>query len=179
MPLSILALLLTVAEPNHLHAFVGGGYLTTPGGQGAAVVGGMRYSIGRHFAVSLAASYGSLNSIQDRWWVMPTIAWVIPAGAFRFDFGAGVGSSTATAFASWSDYSRDQPMWVNEAVPSFRLNAIVAAPISPGFELFARADATMQLLEQTSLGWRRGEAPTRNTGTMFLNLSVGCQFRLF
>ena len=163
---------------NTLRAFVGLGYQGTPGGNGGVVTGGLRYGLGRHLALSLDASYGMVSSKQDRWSVMPSIALVIPTDRLRFDLGAGIGPGTSSGFATWDDFAHDRTAWANEAVPTVRSHAIAAFTLTPRFELFARVDVSGQLLEGNTLGWRHGDGPAHNADVMWINLSLGGQFRL-
>ncbi len=176
----VLALLIPTAAPAPLplHAFVGAGYQASPGGAGASAIGGLRLEVARHVALSFDAGYGFLSSKQDRWWLMPSVALVLPTSHARFDIGAGLGLGTSSAFATWDDYAHDRTAWATEAVPAVRGHIVAAFPITPRFELFARLDVASQLLEGNTLGWRHGDAPTRNTETMWLNFSLGGQFRL-
>jgi hypothetical protein len=165
-------------SPNPLHAFVGLGYQGSPGGDGGAVIGGLRYGLGQHFALSFDAGYGALNSKQDRWWLMPAVAFVLPTERVRFDFGAGLGLGTSSGFSTWSDFAADRTLWASQGVPTLRGHAIAAFTLTPRFELFARVDVSSQLLEGNTLGWRTGDGPARNAETMWINLSLGGQFRL-
>jgi hypothetical protein len=177
-PLATAAPRLFDHEPDTLHAFVGGGYLGSPGGSGASVLGGLRLGLGRHLALSFDLGYGSLSSIQDRWWLMPAIAFVVPTSRVRFDFGAGFGVGTATYFGTWANYAKDKPIGSAELVPTVRGHAVAAIKLTPGFELFGRIDVASQLLEGNAIGIRRGDGPTRNAETSWIALSVGGQFRL-
>ena len=165
--------------PNPLHAFVGLGYQGSPGGDGANLIGGLRYGMGHHFALSFDAGYGVLSSKQDRWWLMPAVALVIPMRAVRVDLGIGLGLGTSSCFSTWNDMAADQTLWASQGVPTVRAHAVAAFTITEKFELFARADVSSQLLEGNTLGWRTGDGPSRNADTMWINLSLGAQFRLF
>ncbi len=85
------------------------GYLGSPGANGAATDEGVRWGVSRHLALSFDFGYGVLGAwgnvadpthkVEDRWWIMPAVAWVIPAGRAarsrrrswsRFDIGLPV-----------------------------------------------------------------------------------------
>jgi hypothetical protein len=165
-------------QPRKLRAFVGLGYVGSPGGDGGAVLGGLRLSMGKHLALSFDAGYSALSSKQDRWWLMPSIALVVPAGPVRFDAGAGLVLGTSSAFSTWSDFAADRTLWASQGVPAVRGHAIAAVTLTPRFELFARVDVSSQLLEGNTLGWRTGDGPTRNADTMWINLWLGGQFSI-
>jgi hypothetical protein len=88
--------------------------------------------------------YGLLTApptVQDRWWVMPAVAWVIPAGPVRLDLGAGAGVGTSSGYVSWSDYAARPftPVW-HFTVPAARAHLTAAVAVTPHLDLFARAD---------------------------------------
>ncbi len=192
MPRSLIAAFLTLVTPTlgaaapvlleheqrPLHAFVGLGYQGSPGGDGANVIGGLRYGMGKHLALSFDAGYGVLSSKQDRWWLMPAVAVVVPTQVVRLDLGVGLGLGTSSGFSTWDDMAADRTLWASQGVPTVRGHAVAAFTLTPRFELFARVDVSSQLLEGNALGWRTGDGPLRNPDTMWINLSLGGQFRL-
>src|SRR5688572_16336754 len=81
-------------ERRTVGLFAGVGYLGSRDAHGAAFSTGLRYSPCRALALSLDVGYGSLvasDGVQDRWWVIPSLALVLPAGRVRVDVGAGAG----------------------------------------------------------------------------------------
>ena len=173
---------LAASGPPRLGAFITGGYLTSPGTQGGAVSTGLRLGLGEHFAASFDVGYGWLAAgvgVQDRWWVMPAVAWVIPAGAARIDLGAGVGAGTSSAFGSWSDYRSDRTLWAFQLAPAARAHVLASVPLTQAFDVFARVDVAGLLLEGNSLGIREGEnAHPGLRDTLWVHLSIGVVFRL-
>lgn len=134
---------------HDLGLIAGLGALGSPGASGGAFLAGLRLGIGRHFAVSADVGYGLLTApptIQDRWWVIPSAALVIPAGAVRFDFGAGAGVGTSSGYLSWSDYDARPftPVW-HYTVPAVRVHAAGAFAVARNLDLFVRADVASLL----------------------------------
>src|SRR5271170_6447051 len=71
------------ANAGSLGLFAGAGYLGGPGAYGEAFATGVRLGVGAHLAAGVDLGYGLLNAspvAEDRWWVIPSIALVVPAG---------------------------------------------------------------------------------------------------
>ena len=163
-----------------LSGFVGVGYLGSPGGSGAGASTGVRLGVGTHFAASFDLGYGFLAAapfVQDRWWVIPAVALVIPVGQVRFDIGVGLGVGTAAAFASWHDYGADHTRWAVQLIPAVRAHGVAAVALTHRLELFARVDAGALLVEGNSIGVRDGGPPRPITDTTWITLGVGLQVR--
>jgi hypothetical protein len=154
-------------------AFAAAGALASPGATGGAFLAGLRLGVGEHFAASADLGYGLLTApptIQDRWWVMPSAALVVPVGSVRLDLGAGAGVGTTSGYVSWSDYDARPftPIW-HYTVPAVRLHVTAAFPIARNLDLFARADAA-SLVGVTS--------PSGPVDTTWFALWIGLQPRL-
>jgi len=165
--------------PMKLSVFAGAGYLGTTGGNGAVVTTGARYMIGEHFAVGLDIGYGLMavkDAMQDRWWIIPSMAVVFPARVGKlplsFDVGAGFGWGTSSGYASWDTYAA-RPFsadWAFQLEPAVRAHAIAAASVSHSVDVFVRADAAAMILPQ-------GSSPNDADG-MWLMLAMGTRFRM-
>jgi hypothetical protein len=156
-----------------LALFAGAGYLGSPGADGGALLAGLRLGVGRHFAASFDVGYGLLAAPgveEDRWWVMPAAAWVIPAGPVRFDLGAGGGVGTSSGYVTWSDYVARPftPAW-HFTVPAVRAHATAAVEIARGLDVFARVDVASLLFVGSQSG---------ATDTTWVALWVGVEPRL-
>ena len=130
--------------PHSAALFAGLGALGSPGTVGAAFLTGLRLGVGEHFAASLDLGYGLLTApptVQDRWWLIPSAALVLPAGSLRFDLGAGAGVGTSSGYVSWSDYDARPftPVW-HYTVPAVRAHATMATQVARDLEVFARVD---------------------------------------
>ena len=168
---------------QRLGFFVGAGYLASPGANGAALAAGLRLKVVQHFAVSLDLGYGlvgAATTVQDRWWVMPSLALVVPGGPLRFELGVGVGLGASSGYTSWPAYTAAPftPVWAFQLVPAARAHVLAAMSLSPRTEFFARLDATTLLLEGNALGFRAGNPHPGATDTVWVNLWVGLQFGL-
>jgi hypothetical protein len=156
-----------------LALFAGAGYLGSHAGSGAAFGTGVRWGLGSHLAASVDLGYGLLeasSTVQDRWWVIPSVAVVLPAGPVRFDLGAGAGVGTSSGYVSQSDYLARPfaPVW-HYTVPAVRGHVTAAFALSPGLELFARADLASLVFSGSGAG---------SADTTWLALWVGVQPRL-
>ncbi len=142
--------------PHGVALFAGLGALGSPGTVGGAFLTGLRLGVGKHFAASLDLGYGLLTApptVQDRWWVIPSAALVIPAGSLRFDLGAGAGVGTSSGYVSWSDYDARPftPVW-HYTVPAVRAHATVATQVARDLEVFARVDVASLLSVDSPAG---------------------------
>jgi hypothetical protein len=161
-----------VAEtaPRNLAFLIGAGSINSPGASGGALWMGLRLALGCHLAGSMDLGYGLLGtapSAQDRWWLIPALAVVIPAGPLRVDLGLGAGVGTSSGYPSWSDYLHAPfaPTW-HDTVPIVRAHASVAKEISPNLDLFARAEVASLLFASSHDG---------TLDTLWLSLWVGLQ----
>lgn len=164
----------TLPAPHSLGLFAGVGAIGSPGADGGAFLTGLRLGVGRHFAASVDLGYGLLSApptIQDRWWVIPSAALVIPAGSVRLDLGAGAGLGTSSGYVSWSDYDARPftPIW-HYTVPAVRAHALAAIEVAHNLDLFARVDVASLL----SVGSRTGGA----MDTTWFALWIGVEPRL-
>lgn len=157
------------------------GWLTSGGGNGAALGAGVRLGVGRHFAVGMDLGYGLMaapnSSMQDRWWFVPTMAVVMPARIggrdFTFDVGAGLGLGTASGYAGgWSEYSAHPftATWEFQLMPTVRAHAIASMRVSKTMEVFVRADAA-------ALALPHGSNASMTDSTWML-ISLGTRFDL-
>lgn len=142
--------------PHSVGLFAGVGALGSPGATGGAFLTGLRLGVGRHFAASVDLGYGLLTApptIQDRWWLMPSAALVIPAGSLRFDLGLGAGVATSSGYVSWADYDARPftPIW-HYTVPAVRAHVLAAIPVARNLDLFARADVASLFAGSASPG---------------------------
>jgi hypothetical protein len=160
--------------PHSVGLFAGVGALGSPGATGGAFLSGLRLGVGRHFAASVDLGYGLLTApptIQDRWWLMPSAALVIPAGSVRLDLGLGAGVGTSSGYVSWSDYDARPftPIW-HYTVPAVRAHALAAIPVAHNLDLFARADVASLL--------SAGSSPGGAMDTTWFALWIGLEPRL-
>ena len=157
----------------NLGLFVGADYLTSLNANGGALSAGLRLGVFRHFAASLDIGYGLLtafHSIDDRWWAIPSVAFVLPVGPGTLDLGGGVGFGTVSGYVSSSEYFARPftPTWHITAA-AVRAHAVFAFPITSRFDLFGRAEVAT-LLSGT---------PPAGTDAFWVGLSFGFQVRLF
>jgi hypothetical protein len=142
------------AEAHRFAFFAGATYLESAGTSGGALSAGVRLSLGSHLAASADLGYGLLGApvgIDDRWWLIPSIAWVVPLGGASLDLGAGLGVGTVSGYASWSDYlaAPFTPVW-HTTSPATRLHLGVAVPFTRKVDLFARMEAASLLASGTA-----------------------------
>jgi hypothetical protein len=151
--------------------FAATGWLASPGENGAAFEAGMRFGLGRRLALSFDLGYGVLaaasgSTIQDRWWLMPALAYVASAGKVRLDVGAGFGLGASSGYASWPAYAAEPftPKWAYQLMPTARAHAVAAIDLGPKLGVFARLEAAKLLVSG---------ADGTMTDTAWATLSVG------
>lgn len=184
--LAVLALTLTAAvaaaddSSQKLGLFAGAGYLGGAESHGGALNAGVRLATGRHFAFSFDLGYGLINtprSAQDRWWLIPSAAFVVPLGRTRIDLGAGLGLGASSGYSNWADYGDApfDPSWAFQLVPTARGHAMVTTSVSRRLELFARLDVASLLLDGNKIGLREGNPRPTLADTLWINLWLGVQ----
>jgi hypothetical protein len=150
--------------------------LASPGAYGSALGAGLRLRLGGYFAASVDLGYGLAGTspgLQDRWWLFPAIAGIIPVGRLRFDLGAGFGVATSSGYASWAGYEAAPfgPIW-HFTVPAVRAHLAAALPVAHRLDLFARLEVVSLLL----IGPPNPDAELMDT--LWIGLWIGIQYRL-
>jgi hypothetical protein len=158
-------------------------YLASGAGNGVAISTGLRLALGTHAALGADLGYGVLSApsaTQDRWWIIPTVAWVIPVERGRLDVGAGLGVGASSGYASFADYTGGpfSPAWAFQLVPAVRAHVMGATPLGRDVDLFVRVEAASLLLSGTGIGFRHGNANPGFADTTWFDLGAGVQFRL-
>jgi hypothetical protein len=173
------------ADQARLQALLGTGYLGGPGPGGAAFVMGLRSRPAGHLALAFDVGYSALaaqQGVQDRWWLIPSVALVMPVGTgdAQLEAGVGLGLGASSGYASGADYAAApfSPVWAFQMVPAARLHAGFSTRLSPGLELFARVDVAALVLEDNSLGSRVGNSNPSLTDTTWVDLLAGLRFGL-
>lgn len=155
------------------------GYLASPGGNGAAFETGLRYAIGRHFALGFDAAWGAFalqKAVEDRWWLLPSMSFVLPTriGGRRttFDLGAGFGLGTTSHYPSFSKFVDGpfMPEWAYQFAPAVGVHASASVALTRVVDAFMRVDAGSVLLPPSS--------NTTLADSSWLLISFGTQFRL-
>ncbi len=169
--------------PQKLGVFLGLGYLGSPGASGSAVNAGVRLGLGRHAALGFDLGWGLITAspiVHDRWWLMPTVAFVIPVGRVRFDLGAGVGLATSSGYSDIAEFlgAPFMPDWAFQLVPAARGHGMATVQLTDTFDGFARLDVGSLLLDGNTIGFRDGNPRPSIMDTMWINLSLGVAFRL-
>ncbi len=174
-----------------LELFASLGYLGSPGANGAMSDEGVRLGLGRHLALGFDFGYGNLGAwgkaqdpthdVEDRWWIMPSVAWVIPTRLLLLDLGAGVGVATASGYPSWSYFGAQPfgPVWAFQLVPAVRFHAIASTSVSRKVELFALLELGSLVLGDNSVGIRSANVATSPMDTTWVTLALGVRYRLF
>jgi len=169
-------------QPQTLGLSAATSYLASGAASGVSVSSGLRLAVGTHVAVGGDLGYGLISApaaTQDRWWVMSTIAWVVPTEYARLDLGAGLGVGAASGYASLGDYARRpfSPAWAFQLVPAARAHVMWSTPLGRDLEVFARIEVAGLLFPGT-IGLRQGDADTGPADTAWFNIGAGFQFRL-
>ncbi len=169
--------------PQRLGLFVGASVLATEGLTGASLTGGTRLAMGRHLAAGFDFGWGAMHGAQqaeDRWWLMPSLAAVLPLEAGRLELGAGLGLGTASGYHSWAGFEARPfaPDWAFQLAPAARAHLGGAWTVSPALDAFARLEAGTLLLGGNTIGLRSGNPHPAPADTLWLQLTLGVQLRL-
>jgi hypothetical protein len=193
LPLAALATL--VSRPAHaqsspsprsktVEVFAGLGQLSSTESSGASAQGGVRVGLGRFVAASADTGWGLLMSptVQDRWWLIPSLVGVIPAGAARIDVGAGAGLGVASGYSSLGSFAQapfETSVWAFQLVPAARVYAAAtdAQVQAKAMGAFLRADAGTLLLGAHSFGFRSGNPNPSVADTTWFTLWMGVHYR--
>ena len=167
---------------NELGVSAGIGYLTSPDLKGSAFALGARWRAAEHIALGFDAGYGVIGKIpdvQDRWWLMPSVALVMPSGSTALDVGAGLGLGATSGYRSWSEYVAGpfNPVWALQLVPTFRVHLQATRKLTKRLDGFLRLDLASLLLRGNSIGSRVGIPDPAVADTRWLDLLIGIQFR--
>jgi hypothetical protein len=163
-----------------LDAWAAGGYLGGLSGHGAALAAGLRLALGEHVALGFDLGYGVLHdgsSAEDRWWLVPSAAWVTRAGRVRFDVGGGFGLGASSGYTSFSAYAAApfSPVWAFQLVPVARGSVVAATPLTAATLGFVRLDVASLLLSGNSLGFRAGNPDAGLASTSWLSVAFGAE----
>jgi hypothetical protein len=177
-----LSLAAPAAKPQRLGLFAGLGFLEDGGRSGAAFLAGLRYSLSTHVALGFDLGWGAMvgrANAQDRWWLIPSIAVVVPTRHVRFDLGGGVGLGDAAGYPGWSSFAAApfEPAVAYQLFPVVRAHAVAAVALSRGLDAFLRLDVGTVVLDD-AVGIRTGVYEPGLVTTSWIDLSIGCQFRL-
>jgi hypothetical protein len=162
---------------------VGTGYLGSLALSGVVFDFGVRYLPIQHLALSFDLGYGVIGhhpDVQDRWWLIPSVAYVTAAGPVNLDFGVGLGLGATSGYKDLSAYvaAPFTPVWAFQLVPTARGHVMATHALDERFDLFARVDFASLLLGGNSIGSRVAN-PNPTTGEqIWYELVVGVQFHL-
>ncbi len=186
----VTALLLTpapaqaqVGAREKLGFFAGAGYLGSPDLGGAAFVLGVRYRPVSHLALGFDAGYGVIGTIptvEDRWWLMPSVALVVPMSRVAIDVGAGLGVGASSGYATWNDYVAAPfgPVWALQLVPALRGHVMSTIRLTKRLDLFVRVDVASLLVSGDAIGSRVGNPNPSGEDTLWIDLLMGIHFRV-
>ena len=149
---------------------------------GLALDAGARLALGRYFALGFDLGYGVMTGArdaQDRWWMIPTAAMVVPVDDLRFELGAGVGLGATSGYTNLDAFARGpfDPTWAFQLAPTIRLHASLSWHVSDGCFVFVRLDAASLMLEGNTIGYRAGNAMPTTADTFWMTSSLGVSFR--
>jgi hypothetical protein len=173
----------SATSTTSLGVYSGLGYFGVNDVNGAAFLVGARLGVKRHLAFGFDFGWGALAltdsaAVEDRWWLMPSAAFVIPAGAARIDLGVGLGVATASGYDSSSTFfaAPFAPKWAFQLVPAGRLQAVAMIPVSERVDVFMRPEAGM-LFGAGTLGLSNGDANRPFRDTSWAALFLGAHYR--
>ena len=171
----------SASPPSALSLFVGAGVLASTGAVGAQVSGGVRWRTRRNLAVELDTGYGLLdgsNEKQDRWWLIPSVAYVLPLARVELELGGGLGLGICSGYPSWAAYfaAPFSPPWAFQLVPTARAQLVPSLPLSAKTSVYSRLEVAALLLGGNGLGFRDHNPNPQLSQTTWASLSFGVRF---
>ncbi|MDQ3034538.1 MAG: hypothetical protein M3Y87_19165 [Myxococcota bacterium] len=177
----------TRASTVQLDLVGGVAMIGAPGEVGLAFALGTRLALGRYTALRFDIGYGVLGgsrSLEDRWWLIPSFAVVVPVDRLRVELGVGVGFATSSGYTDFDAFVRDpfEDDWAYQLVPAIRGHAALWAELASDVDAYAQLDAGGLLTAGNDLGLRVG--PNDGAGTpsdaqlVWATLTVGTSHRL-
>jgi len=149
-------------RPNLELALVGGvAALGSPGEIGLAFALGTRLALGRYTALRFDIGYGvtgGSRSLEDRWWLVPSFAAVIPIERLRVEVGAGVGFATSSGYTDLDAFVRDpfEDDWAYQLVPAVRGHLALWLDLEEAVDAYVQLDAGGLLTAGNDIGLRAG-----------------------
>jgi hypothetical protein len=169
--------------PQKLGVLVAASYLGNGVAGGVALSSGVRFAMGEHVALSAQLGYGVLSgpaTTQDRWWMLPTIAWVLPADPVRVDVGVGLGLGASSGYDSFAGYLRApfSPTWSFQLVPAALAHIMTMTSLGRRVDVFIRVEAVTLLLLDSNIGFRTLRGPVGPADAVCFDTGAGLQLRL-
>jgi hypothetical protein len=139
---------------GHLGIEVGADGVVSGSGAGAVGALGFRFLARPQLAATLDIGFGLEGtgpSAEDRWWTIPSLAWVVPIGPATLDVGGGLGIGTVSGYGSASAFfsAPFAPHW-HFTTPTARAYLTLSLPVSARLDLFARAEVGSLLTSASS-----------------------------
>jgi hypothetical protein len=171
------------ANGDLLKGLLGAGWLGAPGYNGAVLSAGVRSLPLPRLALAFDLGYGVIAGspeVQDRWWLMPSVALAIPVGGVALDAGLGLGLGASSGYRTWPAYAAAPfgPVWAFQLVPAVRGHLLASRVLDEGLELFVRADLSRLLLGGTELGSRVPPPHIATADLLWFDLALGVEFSL-
>jgi hypothetical protein len=153
----------TRPAPPHLElALVGGvAAMGSPGEIGLAFALGTRLALGRYSALRFDVGYGVMGgsrSLEDRWWLVPSFAAVIPVERLRVEVGAGLGFATSSGYTDFDAFVREpfDDDWAYQLVPAVRGHLALWLDLEESIAAYVQIDAGGLLTAGNDIGLRVG-----------------------
>lgn len=136
--------------------------LGAPGELGLAFVLGTRLSLGRYTALRFDIGYGVMGgsrSLEDRWWLIPSFAAVVPFDQVRVEMGVGVGFATTSGYTSFEAFVREpfDDDWAYQLIPAVRGHAALWLELGHDADFYVQIDAGVLVTEGNDIGLRVGD----------------------
>lgn len=155
--------------------------LGAPGELGLAFVLGTRLALGRYTALRFDVGYGVMGgsrSLEDRWWLIPSFALVLPVDRMRVELGVGVGLATSSGYSSFEAFVRApfDDDWAYQLVPAVRGHAVLWIETGRDADVYTQIDAGTLVPAGSEIGLRVGSPNA--AALMWATLTVGTSLRL-
>jgi hypothetical protein len=133
----------------------------SPGEIGLAFALGTRLALGRYSALRFDVGYGVMGgsrSLEDRWWLVPSFAAVIPVERLRIEVGAGLGFATSSGYTDFDAFVREpfDDDWAYQLVPAVRGHLALWIDLEESVAAYVQIDAGGLLTAGNDIGLRVG-----------------------
>ncbi len=155
--------------------------LEAPGEVGLAFSLGTRLALGRYSAVRFDIGYGVMGgsrSLEDRWWLIPSFAFVVPVDRLRVELGVGVGLATSSGYTSFDAFVREpfDDDWAYQLIPAIRGHAALWLELGDDADAYVQIDAGGLVTEGNDIGLRVGNPNAAQR--VWATLTVGTSLNL-
>jgi|GEM_PF-2389264 len=148
---------------------------------GVALTLGGRLLLGSFSVLRLDVGYGLVGNdheVQDRWWILPGYALLIPIDTMRLEIGASLGFATSSGYPDLAAFGDApfNPRWALQLVGAARGHVALWFDLDESNAAFIELAVGTLHLEGNDAGVRHGIDNATAAETVWWTLTVGTTF---